>query len=60
MGSGDACGNGDTIPNLNPLSYGRKPITRLRAKRMKEAIIDLVQENLEHRGQDGNNLVEST
>ena len=58
-GGSDAYGNGDTTLNLNPLSYGRGPITRSRAKKMKEAIIGLVQENLEHRGQDGSNLVET-
>ena len=55
----DAYGNGDTTPNLNPLSYGGEPIIRLRAERMKEAIIGLIQENLEHRGQDGSNLLET-
>ena len=49
----------NTTPNLNPLSYGGGPITRSRAKRIKEAIIGLVQVNLEHRGQDGSNLVET-
>ena len=58
-GGSDAHGNRDTTPNLNPLSYGRGPIIRSRAKRMKEAIIGFVQENLEHRGQGGSNLVET-
>ena len=55
----DAYGLGDSTPNLNPLSYSGGPITRSRVKRMKEAIIGLVQKNLEHRGQDGSNLVET-
>ena len=42
-GESDAYGHRDTTPNLNPLSYGGRPMTRSRAKRMKEAIIGLVQ-----------------
>ena len=34
-------------PNLDPLSYNGGPITRARAKKMKEAIVGLILLNLE-------------
>ena len=34
-------------PNLDPLSYNGGPITRARAKKMKEAIMGLILPNLE-------------
>ena len=34
-------------PNLDPLSYNGGPITRARAKKMKEAIVGLILPNLE-------------
>ena len=34
-------------PNLDPLSYNGGPITRARAKNMKEAIVGLILPNLE-------------
>ena len=36
-------------PNLDPLSYNGGPITRARAKKMKEAIVGLILPNLEPR-----------
>ena len=35
-------------PNLDPLSYNGGPITRTRAKKMKEAIVGLILLNLEN------------
>ena len=34
-------------PNFDPLSYNRGPITRSRARKMKEAIMGLILHNLE-------------
>ena len=44
---GDAYGNRDTTPNLNPLNYDGRPITRSRAKRIKDAAKELMQKSLE-------------
>ena len=55
----DASEDRDTPSNSNPLSYDRGLIMRSRAKRMKEAIIVFVQENLERVGQGESTLMET-
>ena len=53
-GWSDAYGHASTKLNSNPLNYNRGPITRSRAKRMKDATRELVQKTLEFMELNGN------